>query len=148
MREGSIIIDYTLSAQQQLLDMATTKTEQSVGQSLILRVGGSWDSWKLDSFIQVVETTTPAPVTSAPTPVPVVLTPILPDSLDEEQTVEQEESAGGLTTPILLVVLIGGCLLCVVIAVLVNHACRKSNDGEYHHKYASGMLSDFEGLLL
>ena len=145
IRSGSIIIEYTLSAQQQLLDVAATKSEQSVGQQLILRLGDTWASWgTLASFVAVEESTTAMPATMPPTktPVAVVITPV---SGGEETPVVSGGAqsggglGGGLTTPILLVLLIGCCLLCVVVAMMVNHRWRKTSDGD-HHKYASGTL--------
>jgi len=154
IRSGSIIIEYALSAPQQLLDLAAERTEQSVGQQLILKIGDSWGQWgTLASFDAVEETTTPSPVTMAPTPMPVEVV-VIPVGESSEEVVVQENAGsedggglgGGLTTPILLVVLIGCCLLCVVVAVLVNHGCRKQmdHDGEYHHKYAS--VAGFQNL--
>jgi len=146
VRSGSIVIEYALTAEDAILSAANTKTMQSVGTSLILRLGDSWSTWALSDVVeQNIEGTTPAPIATPP-PTKSPIYQVVTEKEDEGDDDPEQQSGGGggggdgpfLTTPILLVVLIGCCLLCVVIAVMVNKGCAKNEDSDgKHYKYAS-----------
>jgi len=131
MTDDSIEIDYTMTAPQKVLDLAETKTEQSIGHPLVLQVGGSWELWGVLLDFAAER----RPSTSSEEPVP---------SMYEQHTrtlvVQSDDGLFSrlgwtLTMILLLVAVIGCCILCVVVAVMIHNGCLRGQ-GEFHHKYS------------